>query len=148
MDRLSANAPSEPRAPHTRWRALVLVFAGGALGTLLREIVGLGVAPIGGFPLATFVVNVVGAFALGVLLARLAAQPAGRWNRLLRLFFATGVLGGFTTYSGLANDAVLLIAGDAAWLAIAYALLTVLIGTCSAWAGMTVGGSKRSGGAL
>ena len=136
-----------PRLPHMQWRYLGLVFVGGALGTLLREVVGLLVAPVSGFPLATASVNIVGAFILGMLLARLTASgaDAGR-RRALRLFLATGVLGGFTTYSGLATDATTLIVGGAAWMAVGYALVTVIVGAAAAWAGMLVGAPRRSRG--
>jgi fluoride exporter len=80
---------------------LVLVTVGGAVGSLLRYVVGRWVdarLTVGGLPWGTFVVNVVGSFVLGVLalwvLERLPANYRG-----LYLLFGTGFCGGFTTFS-------------------------------------------------
>jgi CrcB protein len=82
-------------------RILGVVALGGVIGSLARY--GLAEAvPHGsaGFPWATFVTNVVGCFAIGVLLARLTP----RHHHLLRPFLGTGILGGFTTFSTFAVD--------------------------------------------
>jgi len=75
---------------------LALVSLGGVLGSLARY--GLAVAAPG--RATTLAVNVVGSFALGVLVAR---RPDGRWSRP---FLGTGVLGGFTTFSTFAVQTV------------------------------------------
>lgn len=88
-------------------RDLALVACGGAAGTVLRFVAGVFVPG----PLGTFLVNVLGAFMLGLLLEALQSRggasssdhPRGRAR--LRLFLGTGVLGGFTSYSLLASDA-------------------------------------------
>ena len=79
-------------------------------------------------PIATFGINVIGAFLLGVLLELLAdySHDVG-WSRRVRLGVGTGGLGGFTTYSALATETVVLAAthpGRAA----AYAVGTVIVG--------------------
>jgi CrcB protein len=127
-----------PRPIHLHWRYLGLVAAGGAVGTALREALSLVIPPAGGIDLVVLGINIVGAFALGVLLERLARRGAdeGR-RRTARLLLGTGVLGGFTTYSTLATDASTLIAGNQAWLAIAYALGSIVLGGLAAWAGIT-----------
>ncbi len=87
--------PVPPRA--VPLPALLLVVAvGGALGSLARY--GLVVA----LPdlWTTLSINVMGAFLLGVLVAR---RPDGTWSRA---FLGTGVLGGFTTFSAFAVQAV------------------------------------------
>lgn len=83
-------------APAARFLA---VAAGGALGAVLRYAVSLLVARAwsGEFPLATFLVNVAGSFALGVVVAFGAER--GGFDPLTRLALATGVLGAFTTFS-------------------------------------------------
>lgn len=77
--------------------AIVLVGAGGFVGSVLRHGV-TGLAPT--TALGTLAVNVLGSFALGIVLSdsRLAARISGR----LRLLLATGVLSSFTTYSTFA----------------------------------------------
>ncbi len=80
-------------------REAVVVFVGGGLGAALRYwlsgSVYQWVAPT--FPYGTLVVNVLGCFGIGFLMAffedRFVVQP------LLRIFLTIGVLGGFTTFS-------------------------------------------------
>jgi CrcB protein len=82
-------------------RILSVVALGGVIGSLSRY----GLAEAfphgpGEFPWATFATNVVGCFAIGVLLARLTPRS----HPLLRPFLGTGILGGFTTFSTFAVD--------------------------------------------
>jgi fluoride exporter len=111
---------------------------GGALGALARW--GLGAAlpsPAGGWPTATLVVNLTGCLLIGVLLAVLAARaPASPW---LRPFLATGVLGGYTTYSTFAVDVVQLADAGAWATAAGYVLLSVVGGVLAAAAGLLLG---------
>ena len=78
---------------------LLYVALGGAIGAGGRHLVGLATLRLFGssFPWGTLAVNVIGSFLIGVLIETLALKvsaPAG-----VRLFLATGVLGGFTTFS-------------------------------------------------
>lgn len=83
--------------------ALLLVAAGGALGSVLRYLVSLlAVAWFGaGFPWGTLAVNVLGSAAIGVL-AGLGVQGE------MRLLLVTGLLGGFTTFSAFSLETGLL----------------------------------------
>jgi CrcB protein len=56
------------------------------------------------FPLGTMLVNIIGSFAIGVLMARFSAAD----SESSRLFLVTGVLGGFTTFSAFSWDALVL----------------------------------------
>jgi CrcB protein len=105
-------------------RAVAVVAAGGALGAMTRY--GLATA----FPdLWTIaVINVVGSLLLGILAATVGP------DRLLRLFLGVGVLGGFTTFSTFAVDAV---RGPAA--AAAYVTITLTGALVAARCGMAVG---------
>ena len=88
--------PDLPVAPAPLSVLLLLVAVGGALGALGRyALTGLGPArPV------TLLINVVGSFALGLLVG---LRPYGRWSRP---FLGTGVLGGFTTFSALSLQVV------------------------------------------
>ncbi len=89
------------RSERIRLWSLGVVALGGIIGSLARY--GLAEAlPHGpaGFPWATFATNVLGCFAIGVLLARLTPRS----HPLLRPFLGTGILGGFTTFSTFAVD--------------------------------------------
>ena len=85
----------------------LIVFLGGGVGAALRHGVNrLSLAYFGpGFPYGTMVVNVAGSLAMGVLAGLFLARGSSQeW----RLFLATGVLGGFTTFSAFSLDAVAL----------------------------------------
>jgi len=87
---------------------------------------------------ATLGINVVGAFLLGVLLELLADHTFDTgWSRRIRLGIGTGGLGGFTTYSALATETVILGAAHLG-LAMAYALGTVVIGAAASIAGIAL----------
>ena len=112
-------------------RSLALVGAGGAAGTALRYATTLAVEDAGGLPLATLLVNLAGAFALGVLVAAAASAET-------RLLLGTGLLGGFTTYSALAVEVEGLRQDDPT-LAVAYALATVAGGYVLSLTGLALG---------
>lgn len=123
---------------HLRFRAIALVGLGGLLGTALRHRLGVWF-PVGGWPAVTFVINVVGAFVLGVLLEGLArlGPDSGR-RRIVRLGVGTGGLGAFTTYSALAVDTDLLLR-DHRWpIAVGYAGGTVTAGLLATTAGIAL----------
>lgn len=142
--------PSLPA--HLRPRNVGLVFIGGALGVLARELLMLTLPDRGSLPVAVFVANIVGAFLLGLLLESLArsgpessSETGGR--TAVRLLLGTGLLGGFTTYSALAQAIALLVQGGEAWLAVGYGLATIVLGAIASWCGMLLGAlPKRSRG--
>ncbi|MBC7592981.1 MAG: CrcB family protein [Kineosporiaceae bacterium] len=128
-----------PLAIHLNWRFIFLVGVGGACGTAARHLLGDAIGTTHDFPLGTFLINIFGAFALGVLLECLArsGSDAGH-RRLLRLLLGTGFLGGFTTYSALAVDADTLLRTDHLGLALAYAGGTVAMGLMASVAGIAI----------
>ena len=133
------------RAAPVSWSAIGLVAAGGALGTALREALSLIRPPIDGVPVTTAAINLAGAFALGWLLAALSGPGADtERRRAWRTFAGAGVLGGFTTYSALAADTVLL-SGARPLLGLGYAVGTVIAGWAAAAVGLAVGGRTRTG---
>ena len=141
---VSLIAVRDDRPLHRRWRLIALVALGGAIGTGARAALAEAFPAHHGISWAILAINVVGAFCIGLLLERLAhlGPDAGR-GRLLRLFVGTGVLGGFTTYSTLADDtAQLLVAGR--WGAgSGYALLSVLLGLVAVAAGTWIASRAR-----
>ncbi|MCY0905190.1 fluoride efflux transporter FluC [Arthrobacter sp. H14-L1] len=100
-----------PRKVHLHPGFIVLVITGGAVGTLARyALTTLIPAPLG-WPLPTLLVNVAGAFLLGLLLESLVRHGADAGKlRIVRLLVGTGFMGAFTTYSSLALDAHVLLA--------------------------------------
>ena len=91
-----------------QWVAVGAVAAGGAIGSVLRFLIGtVSLQWLGpGFPWGTFAINVSGSFAIGVVL-QLAETRIGL-PPYVRLFVATGVLGGYTTFSTFAYETYLL----------------------------------------
>ena len=89
-------------------RLVLYAAAGGAIGTVARHLanVGFGRWLGAGFPWSTLFVNVVGGFLMGAVIEALALRFDGSLE--LRTFIATGILGGFTTFSAFSMDAVLL----------------------------------------
>lgn len=115
----------------------LLVCAGGILGTLARYAVSLVLEDQAGWPIATLSVNIFGAFALGVLLERLASRaPESSRGRDLRLFAGTGFLGSFTTYSSLAVEAERLLAGGSYGTSLGYLGVSVTGGLVAGVAGV------------
>ncbi|WP_392544078.1 fluoride efflux transporter FluC [Oryzobacter telluris] len=114
------------------------VAVGGVVGSLGRWAVGLALPhAAGSFPWATLVVNVSGAFAMGVLVAFLVGRPGA--HRLARPFVGVGVLGGWTTFSALAVDVVQLTAAEHVQVALGYVAATFLVGTLAVGAGTALG---------
>jgi fluoride exporter len=135
--------PPPPRPLHLQPSMLLVVLVGGAVGTAAREGLSLAIPVVGGLPLAILVINLVGAFVLGLLLETLVRNgpDVGR-RRLTRLGLGTGFCGGFTTYSTLAVGTAALLREGSGGLAIGYALGSVVLGAVAAWAGV-VAGSRR-----
>lgn len=126
--------------PHTQPYHLAVVFLGGMTGTLARFGLTGAIPTAGGLPLGIFLINIGGAFALGVLLEVLARRgPDTGRRRSLRLLLGTGFLGGFTTYSALAVDSALLIGGGRAAEGMVLLVASVLIGICATALGFAAG---------
>lgn len=115
---------------------MMVVAAGGALGSVLRYGISLAAAPLVqrlNFPAATLGINVAGSFFMGLLMAWLASQESQpEW---LRPFFAVGVLGGFTTFSAFSFEALQLMQSGAMTPALVYILLSVMLGIAALWLG-------------
>ncbi|MCB1508669.1 MAG: fluoride efflux transporter CrcB [Hyphomicrobiaceae bacterium] len=88
--------------------SIFVVMAGGALGAAMRYLLtSLAGWVFGhGFPAGTMLANIIGSFAMGLLIGALALRSGT--DPQIRLFLATGFLGGFTTFSAFSLDAVTL----------------------------------------
>jgi fluoride exporter len=118
-----------------------MVSVGGMLGVGAREVLVAALPVHDGPSMAVFVANVTGAFAIGGLLELVSRsrRDAGL-RRGVRLFFGTGILGGYTTYSALSLDSATLLASGNTIAGVAYPLVSVLVGFLAAWGGVAVGG--------
>ena len=116
-------------------KELLFVAGGGAAGAVLRHLVNVAFGPRaeGSFPLATFVVNLVGCLLLGGFLAWTEGREAIPDG--LRLAVATGFLGALTTFSTFVADGRGLLVESAGPKAAAYLLLSVALGYAAFEAG-------------
>lgn len=114
------------------------VVSGGVLGTLTRWWVD-GLVPSSPqvFPWGTLVVNVTGAFALGVVGVILIERVAHSGH--LRTFLGIGLLGSYTTFSAMALEGVQLIEAQRLGLAAGYWLATLVFGLLAGVFGMWLG---------
>ncbi len=115
---------------------LLLVFIGGGLGAALRHVVNLaGLRLVGtALPYGTFFINVTGSILMGVVAGLFAWKVS--LPPTLRLFVATGILGGYTTFSTFSLETALLIERGQGWQAAGYVLASVLLGVGGLFAGM------------
>lgn len=106
---------------------LLAVGLGGALGAICRYLLGQILPKLGsGFPLATFAVNIIGCFAIG-----LVVSIAGKYSNIdprLILFLQTGICGGFTTFSTFSLESLTLIEEGRLAIGVLYIVLSVLLG--------------------
>jgi CrcB protein len=115
------------------------IFLGGGIGSALRYGVGRAALAMAGpnFPLGTLAVNLLGCTLMGALVEWLAWRDTGI-DASVKLFLATGLLGGFTTFSAFALDAVTLWQRGEVLTASAYAAGSVVLSIVGFLAGMAL----------
>uniref|UniRef100_A0AAU2VSD6 Fluoride-specific ion channel FluC n=1 Tax=Streptomyces sp. NBC_00008 TaxID=2903610 RepID=A0AAU2VSD6_9ACTN len=120
------------RALNPQIPVVAVVALGGATGACARYGASLlWPTEAGGFPWTTLVVNVIGCAVIGVFMVVISEVWAA--HRLVRPFFGTGVLGGFTTFSTYAVDIQRLVDGGRARSGLAYLGLTLLAALAAVW---------------
>lgn len=116
--------------------SFLIVFLGAGLGGALRHGINLIVAR--GLPnsigVSTFIVNVVGCFLMGVLIEMFALKAGA--SQTARLFLATGVLGGFTTFSSFSLETLLLYERGAVGWAVLNIFASVVVSLTALAAGL------------
>jgi CrcB protein len=120
-------------------RLLLLAALGGALGSSLRYLVNrAGLSLFGpGFPWWTLFVNVTGSLAMGLLAAWLMGRASAAPD--LRVFLATGILGGYTTFSAFSLDVADLVARREMVAAMLYAGGSVTLSLAAVFVGLALG---------
>jgi CrcB protein len=120
-------------------RSVLAVALGGAVGSVLRFLIQtLATNRFGpGFPIGTFIINLSGSFAIGIV-AELALTRAFGVSPEVRTFLAVGVLGGYTTFSSFALESLNLLRDGAPLTALGYSLGSVVLGVLAAYAGLVV----------
>lgn len=108
--------------------SLLSVAIGGAIGAILRYLVGLAVA----FPIGTLTVNVIGSFLMGLAFVWLASRHD------LGLLVMTGILGGFTTFSAFSLDILKLYDAGRVGAAAGYASASVALSLIAIFVGVAI----------
>ncbi len=119
-------------------RLLILATVGGAIGSGARHLVNIAMTRSLGpaFPWATLTVNVVGSFLMGFLVDMIMRRFGG--SPEMRTFLATGILGGFTTFSAFSLDISTLLSRDEIITALVYILASVAISLLALYAGLAL----------
>lgn len=119
-------------------KLFLMAAAGGALGAGARHLVNVGAMRLtgAGFPWGTLAVNLLGCFLMGLLIEAAAL----RWSisNEMRAFLATGILGGFTTFSAFSLDFAVLVERKAHGVALLYAAASVGLSLLALFAGLYV----------
>lgn len=120
-------------------KLLLLVCAGGALGAGARHLINVSFlrwfGP--GFPWATLFVNIVGCFLMGLLAAYVVARTQSAPEA--RAFLATGILGGFTTFSAFALDVAQLVERGQSLAMVCYIAASVGLTLAAVFLGLSIG---------
>lgn len=117
----------------------ILVIIGGGTGAFFRYLLSGWIYKVLGadFPYGTLAVNVIGCFVIGLFLTmaddRFLISPA------FRIFFAVGVLGGFTTFSTFSFETVGLLKDGATTIGLLNVGVSIVVGLTATWIGMLAG---------
>lgn len=116
-------------------KLVLLIGAGGFIGSSLRYLISLFVQNkvLTTFPFGTFVVNILGCFLIGAVYA---LSDRGNLGAEWRLFLATGILGGFTTFSSFSNETVSMMRDAQYGSALLYVGSSVILGLLATFLGI------------
>ncbi len=119
-------------------KAILIIGLGGGIGSVLRYLAQLGVNKMVtvAFPVGTFLVNITGCFAIGLLygISNRYADLTSEW----RLFLVTGLCGGYTTFSSFSYESISLFRQGNYTYFILYTVLSVVIGLFATIGGINI----------
>lgn len=117
---------------------IILAALGGAIGAVMRHTSGSVALRLFGptFPWGTLFVNVFGSLIMGLFISWLVKRGG---STEMRIFFATGILGGFTTFSAFSLDVANIVERGEMGLALGYVLASVGLSIFAVFAGLWLG---------
>lgn len=117
-------------------RALLLVFIGGGIGSMLRYCTSWLILRYyqQQFPIATLIANVVGCLLIGVLISLLGRSPTAQTD--IKFLMITGFCGGYTTFSAFASENIMLMQSGQLSSAMLYTIMSVVLCLLAVWCGM------------
>jgi len=123
---------------------VILIFVGGALGAICRELLMLGVPSLSdGFPLDIFAANMIASFLLGITAALFQRK---RINQYVNALVATGIMGGLSTFSSFVYGAFEVMTSPGLLIiAVGYLVISMVVGFLAVIAGLSLGNCVRQG---
>lgn len=119
-------------------KQVLFVGLGGAAGSILRYLTSVVTLKFysASFPVATFIVNVIGCFLAGLIFGSITQESADAQN--LKVLLLTGFCGGFTTFSAFALENVRLMDSGNLSTAVLYTIASIAAGLLAAWLGLSI----------
>jgi CrcB protein len=119
-------------------KTILYIAIGGAIGSVLRYLTSVVISKYWSnhFPLATFIINILGCFLIGLLIGILQKNNLADSN--LKWFLITGFCGGYTTFSAFGLENIALLQNNNSALAFLYIGLSVILGLFAVWLGLFV----------
>lgn len=114
-------------------KSFLLVGVGGMIGSMLRYFFSVVVKP-SSFPYATFAVNIIGCLLIGLIMG--ISIKNGQLNGSYKLFLATGLCGGFTTFSAFSIECMHMLQDERYLPAAVYIALSIVLGLAATFAGL------------
>jgi len=114
-------------------KGFLLVGLGGMIGSILRYAFALLIKP-GSFPYATLSVNIIGCLVIGIVMGLVLKNEA--LHQHWKLFFATGICGGFTTFSAFSLECFQLMEQERYLAMASYIVVSIVLGLAATFAGI------------
>ena len=116
---------------------LLLVGLGGSIGSMVRFLVWYFFKSPQ-FPVSTLLVNIVGSLVIGMVIGLSIKDPG--FSNNWKLFLATGICGGFTTFSAFSAENLQLMQDGKTFLSMVYITISIIAGIAATWLGFKIAG--------
>ena len=118
-------------------KIILAIGMGSFLGGISRYLLSLYIQQkfSSSFPFGTLVVNIIGCFLIGIILG---LTDKGNLTQEWRLFFATGIIGGFTTFSAFSGETINMLQDGQLWYAILYIAVSLIVGLIATFIGISI----------